>query len=300
MATGTFGNIRPADIDPTKDVESFYTYIKDRTVQPTQVFRLNPSEILFKLDHPEQTNRILGGLYNLRLPTTTFNQLGVYTVYLRPKEISLRIFDCGILAAKPDIKGIVIDLNTVPAEDLFRFENNGLIGYRVEYINTSTNVAEKKIQNIYRIITSCFRVEPISDNLTSTTQKSVKYRLNDNSTLLFCTVTPSTAFNLKPNVYPYIGIPNQQIILSNTFFDPVALEIEMVENDFDTLAIGIFGNQVKQISSGTRTYYNNDNEIYKQFNEYVIKDSFTNDALYEVKEERTDIDFTQDFNTITG
>jgi hypothetical protein len=156
------------------------------------------------------------------------------------------------------------------------------------------------VQNLFRIVTSCFRVEPISDNLNTTTQKSIKYRLNDASTLLFCTVTPSTAFNVKPSAFPYIGVPNQEIIISNTYFDPVALELELVEHDIDTLAIGIFGNQAKNIQNGTRTYYNNDNEIYKQFNEYVIKDDFTNENLYEVKENRTDIDFTQEFNIITG
>lgn len=297
MATGTFGIVRPADVD-TRDVESFYTYIKDRTEVPSSVIRLNPDEILFKLDHPETPNRILGGLYNLRLPTTTFNELGIYTVYIRPKEISLKILDCGVLAAKPDIKGIIIDLNTVPAEDLYRFENNGLVGYRVEYLNT-TNSTERKVQNLFRIITSCFRVEPISDNLTSTTQKSIKYRINENSTLVFCTLTPSTAFNLKPNVYPYIGVPNQDIILSNTFFDPITMEIEMVEHDFDTLAIGVFGNQAKDIKNGTRTYYDSENEIYKQYNEYVIKDTFNDEELYEVKEEKEDIDFTQEFDRIT-
>jgi len=202
MATGTFGNIRPADINIATDVEAYYTYIADRTVAPTVVTPLNPSQILFKLDHPTQTNRILGGLYNLRLPTNVFNQLGIYTVYIRPKEVKLRILDCGVLAAKPDIKGIIIDLNTVPPEDLFMFENNGLIGHRIEYINTALNVTERKVQNLFRIVTSCFRVEPISDNLNTTTQKSIKYRLNDASTLLFCTVTPSTAFNVKPSAFP--------------------------------------------------------------------------------------------------
>jgi len=299
MATGTFGTIRPADVDQ-KDVEMFYSYIEDRTVIPTGVTRLNPSEMLFKLNHPEQTNRILGGLYNLRLPTTIFNQLGIYTVYIRPKEMKLKILDCGILAAKPDIKGIIIDLNTVPPDDLYRFESNGLIGYRIEYLNVSTNTTEKKVQNLYRIITSCFKVEPISDNLTNTTQKSIKYRLNENSTLVFCTVTPSTAFNLKANVFPYIGTPNQEIILTNTFFDPLAIEVEMVEHTVDTLAIGIFGNQTKDVKNGTRTYYDENNEIYKQYNEYVIKDTFNDEELYEVKEEREDIDFTQEFDRITG
>ena len=38
----------------------------------------------------------------------------------------------------------------------------------------------------------------------------------------------------------------------------------------------------------------------KQYNEYVIKDTFNDEELYEVKEEREDIDFTQEFDRITG
>lgn len=297
MATGNYGNIRPADISVT-DVEAFYVFSSNRTEVPSVPVRLTATEILEKIDHPEDTNRILGGLYTLKLPTTIFNQKGIYTVYIRPKEIKINILDCGILAAKPDIKGIIFDLSTAAPEDVFRFQNNGLIGYRVEYLNSDSNVTEKKIQNLFRIITSNFKVEPITDNLNNTTQKSVKYRINENSTLVFCTVSPSTSFTVKPNSFPFIGNPNQEVILTNTFFNPVALEIELVENDIDTLAIGIFGNQTKDLKTGTHTYYNEDDEIYKQFNEYVIKDTFSDEQLYEVKEEKTDIDFTQEFDRI--
>ena len=46
-------------------------------------------------------NELLGGLYNLVLPADRFNQLGVYTLYIRPAEIRTKILDCGVLAALP-------------------------------------------------------------------------------------------------------------------------------------------------------------------------------------------------------
>jgi hypothetical protein len=188
----------------------------------------------------------------------------------------------------------------VSSEDVSKFENGGLIGYRIEYIATNPTTDEKKVQNLFRIITSNNKVEPVSENLNNTTQKGVKYRLNDNSSLVFCTVTPSSAPSVKPNAVPFIGLPNQEVFIIPTFFDPVHLEIELVEHDFDTLAIGLYGNQSKSVADGVRTYYNDDNEIYKQFTEYVIKDDVTEEKLYEVKQEKDNIDFSKDFNTISN
>jgi hypothetical protein len=76
------------------------------------------------------------------------------------------------------------------------------------------------------------------------------------------------------------------------------VEIEMVENDFDTLANGLFGNQSKSDADGIYTIYNKNNEIYKQYDLFEIKDDF-GQPLYEIREERTNIDFTKDFNQIT-
>ena len=194
----------------------------------------------------------------------------------------------------------MFDLTTVSSEDVSKFENGGLIGYRIEYIATNPTTDEKKVQNLFRIITSNNKVEPVSENLNNTTQKGVKYRLNDNSSLVFCTVTPSSAPSVKPNAVPFIGLPNQEVFIIPTFFDPVHLEIELVEHDFDTLAIGLYGNQSKSVADGVRTYYNDDNEIYKQFTEYVIKDDVTEEKLYEVKQEKDNIDFSKDFNTISN
>ena len=74
----------------------------------------------------------------------------------------------------------------------------------------------------------------------------------------------------------------------------------MVEHDVETLAYGLFGNQTKGLEDGIYTLYNFDNNIYKQYNLFEIKDRFSGKPLYEVKEERSNIDFTKDFNDIAN
>lgn len=299
MATGNYGTIRCADVS-TDDIEIFYTYSPDRATNTTEVLTLDPNQVIEKLDDPTDSGLILGGLYNLNLPTSIFNQKGFYNILIRPRRIRLSITDCGVLASKPDIRGVIFNLQDVSPVDVSRFENGGLTGYRIEYVEPNPNVDEKKQQNLFRIITSNNKVEPISENLTNTTQKGIRYRLNDNSTLVFCTVTPSSAPAIKPNAVPFIGLPAQEVLLIPTVFDPIHIELELAEHDFDTLAIGLYGNQTKSIADGVRTYYNEDDEIYKQFNEFSIKEDTSEEKLFDVKEERTNIDFTKDFNNITN
>jgi hypothetical protein len=71
----------------------------------------------------------------------------------------------------------------------------------------------------------------------------------------------------------------------------------MVEHDSSTLANALYGNQTKAITPGIYTIYDKDNNIYKQFNLYEIKDQF-NDTLYEVREERDNIDETLNLDNI--
>ena len=75
----------------------------------------------------------------------------------------------------------------------------------------------------------------------------------------------------------------------------------MVEHDASTLAHALYGNQSKAISQGIYTIYdnNNDNNIYKQYNLYEVKDQF-NETLYEVREERTNIDENLSLDNITN
>jgi len=179
-------------------------------------------------------------------------------------------------------------------------ENNNLVGYRIEYLNTNTSAPDAKINNLFRIVTSNNRAEPVNQNLTNSNQKAIRYRFNDNSTLVFCTLSPSSASNVKPNAFPFIGQPNQQVIITNTFFNPIMIEIEMVEYDIESLAFGLFGNQTKSLEDGIYTIYNFSNDIYKQYTLYEIKDVFNGNPLFEVREQRTNIDFTKSFTNITS
>ncbi|MFW6219281.1 MAG: hypothetical protein ACOC33_00305 [bacterium] len=294
MAVGNFGTIRPSDIS-IDNIEVFYSYSTNRETISNQFFPLNSAEVLEEITDPDDSINPIGGLYNLTLPSGTFNELGIYNIYIRPKQIRTTLADCGVLSALPNIKGIVLDTtNPQFTQNPSLIQNNALTGYRIEYYNSDGT----KRRNFFRIVTSSNRAEPVTENVNNTSQKSIRYRFNDSGSLLFLTVTPSSAPNVKPNSTPFIGEPNQEIIISNTGFDPIMIEVELVEHNFETLAIGLFGNQARDVENGIVTYYDENNEIYKQFNVFQIRDDFNN-PLYEVKEERDSIDETQDFDTIT-
>ena len=302
MATGSYGTIRPADVSPD-DVDIILNYTPSRDDTDNFVLtKLDAKTILRPYFNNNATGgnadvEILGGLYNLKLPADVFNKLGIYTLYIRPAEIRTRITDCGILSALPNVKGIVIDVNNVPSQFRNNFVNQGLIGFRVEYLNSDGT----KIPNFFRMITSSFYCEPVIQNLTNTSQKSIRYRYTEGTTnLVFCTLSPSSSPTNKPNATPFIGQPNQDIVISNTYFNPVTTEIEIVEHDISTLALALYGNQTKSIDDGIYTIYDSDNNIYKQYNLYEIKDQF-NELLYEVRQDRgNNIDFTKNFTNITG
>ena len=234
-------------------------------------------------------------MYNLKLPASEFNALGIYTLYIRPVEIRTTILDCGILSAIPNVKGIVIDINQVPSQYRNKFVNQGLVGYRIEYLNQDGT----KIPNFYRIVTSSFFCEPVITNQTNTSQKAIRYRyVTGGSDLIFCTLSPSSAPTNKPNAIPFIGQPNQSIIVTNTYFNPITIDIQMAEHDIDTLAIALYGNQTKSIDDGIYTLYDSQNNIYKQYNLFEIRDNF-NELLYEVRQDRgTNIDFSKNFTNI--
>ena len=302
MATGVYGTIRGSDVSPA-DVDIIMNYTPSRDDTDNFVLtKLDANSILRPYFNNNQTGgnsgiEILGGMYNLKLPADQFNKIGIYTLYIRPAEIRTKITDCGILSALPNVKGIVIDLNNVPTQFTNKFTNQGLVGFRVEYLNDDGS----KIPNFFRIITSSFYCEPVIQNLTNTSQQSIRYRYTEGTTnIMFCTLSPSSSPTNKPNATPYIGQPDQNIIITNTFFNPITTEIEIVEHDISTLAIALYGNQTKSIDDGIYTIYDSNNNIYKQYNLYEIRDQFS-DLLYEVRQDRNNnIDFTKNFTNITG
>lgn len=296
MATGNYGTIRPANVSPD-DIDIFYTYSPSRDVPPVGPVRvLDANIVLSQFNNPipvNGTQTILPGLYNMNLPSELFSAKGYYTIMIRPKQYYTTLSDCGVLSAYPDIKGLVFDTNSLPP---FLGQNDAMVGYRVEYLDDTNQI----IPNLYRIITSANLTQAVSQNLSNTSQKAIRYRFNDNSNLLFCTVTPSSPSTVTPNRIPFIGSPGQTVVLTNTFFNPVTIELEMVDYDIETLAYGLFGNQSKSIQDGKYTIYDFDNNIYKQYNLYEIQDQFTNEPIYEVREEVDQIDNTKDFNNITN
>jgi hypothetical protein len=302
MAIGSYGTIRPSDVSP-QDVDIIMTYTPTRDVTDNYVLTtLDAQSILQPYFNNSETGgnagvEVLGGLYNLTLPAEQFNALGIYTLYLRPAQIRTVITDCGVLSALPNVKGIVIDLTNVPVQYQNKFVPQGLVGFRVEYLNPDGS----KIPNFFRVITSSFFCEPVVTNEVNTTQKSVRYRYVDGSAnLLFLTLSPSSSPTNKPNATPFIGQPNQSIIISNTYFNPISLEVEMVEYDISSLAIALFGNQTKSIDDGIYTIYDAQNNIYRQYNLYEIRDQY-NALLYEVRQSRgNNIDFSKNFTNITG
>jgi len=300
MATGSYGTIRPADVSP-EDVEIILNFTESRdSTDNFTLTTLNPIEVLTPYFNNNDTGgnpdvEILGGLYNLKLPADRFNALGIYNLFIRPAQIRTTITDCGVLSALPNVKGLVFNIEGIPTRFRNKFVAQGLVGFRIEYLNPDGS----KIANFFRIITSSFYCEPVLENQTNSSQKAIRYRYVDGATnLLFCTLSPSSAPTNKPNATPFIGQPAQSVIITNTFFNPISIEVEIVENDASTLAIGLLGNQTKSIEDGIYTMYDGDNNIFRQYNLYEIRDEF-NSLLYEVRQDRGDnIDYSKNFANI--
>ena len=156
------GVIRPSDVN-INDISMYYNYTPNRETLNNVIYTLNSNEIL-SYNYLPDTEQIVGnenlleGLYSLRLPAAIFNQLGIYTIYIKPKTYSTIIIDCSVLSSLPSVKGILLDINTLP--DNLK-ANNALQGYRVEYINTNGI----KLRNIVRYVVTSNKVVPVSENV---------------------------------------------------------------------------------------------------------------------------------------
>ncbi len=81
MATGTYGTIRPSDVSPEDvDIIMLYTPSRDET-DNFVLTKLNSVSLLKPYFNNAQTGgntdvEVLGGLYNLKLPSDQFNKLG--------------------------------------------------------------------------------------------------------------------------------------------------------------------------------------------------------------------------------
>lgn len=257
MANGTYGIRKPAQIEAS-DVDIYYHYRPTRGSDAagfSDFKRLDASSVLSPSIIAEEPDKgaVLPGMYNLRLPLDKFNKKGIYTIYITPKEIPAKIEDVSTLTGNyTNIRGIVVREGDGIDENI--------VGWRVEYIDDDGNRGKD-----YRIITSCNRCEPVSQNVAgSAMQKSVRYRFNNSSNLLFCTLTPSTAMSFKSSDLPAIGRTGQEIKIVNTKFNPVMIEIEMVTHDADTISTMLEGSQTRDLDHGIITTFDEDGNIYHQ------------------------------------
>ncbi len=148
------------------------------------------------------------------------------------------------------------------------------------------------------MIVSANICEPITDNQVSTSQKNIRYRFTETGSLLFLTVSPSSASSLRPNTRPFIGVAGGTICLYNTFFNPFSIEVEITDATLEAISAMLFGN-VTIGADGIKTIYEpGTNEIFRQYRDYVIKDAEDVNELYRVIEELPSPDLSKDFDTI--
>lgn len=294
MASGKYGIISPSFID-LNDVEILYTYQTTREAEPTTLNTLDPNQVITTFNELGGTET-MGGLYKLRLPANNFNQIGIYTIIIRPKRIKTTILDCGSINTIPDVKGIILDASQ-PSLTLIsnKLTNGGLVGYRVEYLDDSNQI----IKNAFTVVTWNNRCEAVSQNVGNSNQKSIAYRFNDSASLVFLTLTPSVATSTSPSTKPFIGKPNQNIYLVNSTFDPIMLEVNLTRHDFDTLAYPLYSNVLENEQNGKLTVFDFEGNIFEQSIVYEIKDAEGNVPLHRVKEKNPNIDLNETIENAT-
>lgn len=290
--SGMYGTVKPADINIENDVEIFYHYrpaMNQEDVSFTNFRTLSPSSVLSPCTTGDNGDIAISGLFNLKLPLAQFSNKGIYTIYIRPKEIEATIKDVGVLAAYPDVRGII--LNSNGSMEAFK-TSNSLCGYRVEYVNGKQKTGE------FTIITSSNLAAATSAVVNNAFEKGTNgYYFTDAGHDIFCTLTPSIASTFKPTSNPPIGKMGDVIKIVNTKFNPIMLEIEMVEHDEETISYMLEGNQLIDKDNALITTFNPSGEIYHQSEYGVYKDAHGT-PLYEFKKTRDNIDSNQSLENL--
>lgn len=309
----TYGIVKPSVVRPENDVDIWYRYTPSRSTNDPiydKFTKVSSDDVstMFKsaemdddsLAETSLKDKKLPGMYNLSLPASIFSSVGFYTVYIKPKELLCQIKDVGALAAFPETRGIVVDLDDFGGDERSLFKDDNLTGYRIEYFDSTTEGGALERQDYYRLVTSSGLCEPVSQNLTSSNTNSAGYRYNQSANLAFLSLSPNVSPTFKGSTQkPFIGSPSQTIAITNTKFDPVCLEIEICKNDFDTLTTVLTGNQIRSLDNGLLTTYNENGEIFNQYEMYTVKDSYTRNDIYDVKKKKEgNIDHSVDYVNI--
>lgn len=288
--SGLYGTVRGAKIDPRTDVEMFYHYRPNRSTTDS-----NFGNMFKKLDASNLVEvsgdgvGIIPGMFNLRLPASVFNDTGIYTVYIRPREYyPINLQDVSVLAEYPDIRGVVVNSDAVGGI-------TDLSGYRIEYFD-----GNERTDRAF-IITSCNFCKPVWVTVSDSVNAPRRYQYTDSSSnLLFCTLTPCSYGEYSPNVAPNIGtgVPEKdKVAIINTKFSPVMVEIELVEHDAETITTMLEGDTIMDHDNAIMTHYNKNKEIYQQYDFYEQKNSL-GEPLYSVKRRRENIDSGEDYDNI--
>jgi len=288
MALGIYGTKIPASVG-INDIDVLYAFSATRE----EVGDLNLQPMFSNVTDGDFKSLFgADGLYKLRLPAEKFNQLGFYAVMIKPKTIETTLLDCSYVVTNNNNEVQISKKGIVISASQFQ-KTSSLIGYRIEYFDKN-NV---KIPNLSRIITSSDLVS-VSTNNQSIARGSTTYVLDPNGTALFLTVTPDEPSIISNNASVNIGSKGQSVLISNTFFDAVFLEVEMVDQTLKTLSYALYGPSTRDLETGILTYFNDQNNIYRQFNLFTRKKQFSTGNI-DIKEPRTTINFQTDFNKVS-
>lgn len=288
MAVGLYGVNKLADVT-IDDVDILYAYSPSR--EEIGDVQLKP---LFNAITNADLRKLIGadGMYKLRLPANVFNKLGYYSILIKPKTFQTTILDCSYVVTN-DNNQLNISKKGIVIPSLQFSRNNSLVGYQVEYFDTNG----VKINNLTRIITSSDLVS-VNVNNNTVNQGATTYVLDPAGTILFLTLTPDQGSLISNNVKVDLGVKNQRILISNTFFDPFYVEIEMVDQTIKTLSYALYGNSSRDLQTGILTYFNDQNLIYKQYNLYTRKSAFEFGNI-DVREQRSITNFNQEFSQVS-
>jgi hypothetical protein len=289
MAVGLYGVNKLADVT-IDDVDILYAYSPSREeigdVQLRPLFNNGITNA--------DLRKLIGadGMYKLRLPANVFNKLGYYSVLIKAKTFQTTILDCSYVVTN-DNNQLNISKKGIVIPSLQFSRNNSLVGYQIEYFDTNG----VKINNLTRIITSS---DLVSQNVNNNTvnQGATTYVLDPAGTIIFLTLTPDQGSLISNNVKVDLGVKNQRILISNTFFDPFYVEIEMVDQTIKTLSYALYGNSSRDLQTGILTYFNDQNLIYKQYNLFTRKSAFEYGNI-DVREQRSITNFNQEFSQIS-
>lgn len=288
MAVGLYGVNKLADVT-IDDVDILYAFSPSR--EEIGDVQLRP---LFNSITNSDFRKLIGadGMYKLRLPANIFNKLGYYSILIKPKTFQTTVLDCSYVVTN-DNNQLNISKKGIVIPSLQFSRNNSLVGYQIEYFDTN----DVKINNLTRIITSSDLVS-VNVNNNTVNQGATTYVLDPAGTILFLTVTPDQGSLISNNVKVDIGQKNQKVLISNTFFDPFYVEVEMVDQTIKTLSYALYGNSTRDLQSGILTYFNDKNYIYRQYNLFTQKSAFEYGNI-DVREQRTITNFDQDFQRIS-